>query len=106
MDRSEFAQLAHAALNRIDRGLGDLEHEQLDCDLAGDVLTLSFDDGVKFIVNAHSAAGQIWLAAGSHAWHFDYRAGEGRWIASKNGDELLSTIARVVGDKLELQLEL
>ena len=104
MDRKTFYAESNKALQHIDDVLGDLEHEQLDVNLAGDVLTLVFDNGDKFVINAHSAAGQIWMAAGTTAWHFDLE--EGRWIAHKTNDELMSTVARVVGDKLGESIEL
>jgi CyaY protein len=100
MERGRFLELSARALEHIDGVLGDLEHEQLDVDLGGDVLTLAFSDGVKFIINAHSAAGQIWMAAKTNAWHFDYEEADGRWVARKNGDELMATVARTVGDRL------
>ena len=100
MERGRFHQLSTKALEHIDETLGDLEHEDLDVDLAGDVLTLAFSDGVKFIINAHSAAGQIWMAANTDAWHFDYEEDRDRWVAHKNGDELMATLARIVGERL------
>lgn len=100
MERRRFIELSSKALEHIDERLGDLEHEDLDVDLAGDVLTLDFTDGVKFIINAHSAAGQIWMAANKDAWHFDYEEAGDRWVAAKTGDELMATVARTVGDRL------
>jgi CyaY protein len=40
------------------------------------------------------------MAAERNAWHFDYRPSEGRWVASKSGDELWSTVRGVVSRKL------
>ncbi len=100
MERARFMKLSSQALEHIDEVLGDLEHDDLDVDLAGDVLTLAFSDGVKFIINAHSAAGQVWMAANTDAWHFDYDEDQGRWVARKNGDELMATVARTVGARL------
>ena len=104
LDPSDFHTKASAALAHIDDLLGDREHAELDVDLAGDVLTIEFESGGKFIVNAHSAAGQVWLAANTAAWHFDWVAdandGGGAWIASKSGDELMHTVARVVGERI------
>ncbi|MFO7561108.1 MAG: iron donor protein CyaY [Enhygromyxa sp.] len=100
MDRKIFYSESSKALRHIDEVLGELEHEDLDVELAGDVLTLGFSSGDKFIINAHSAAEQVWMAAGTTAWHFDFVAERGQWIASKTGDELMTTVARVVGDKL------
>lgn len=105
-DRKQFFERSSRALEHIDEHLGGLEHEQLDVELAGDVLTLSFEDGARFVINAHSAAGQVWMAAGTHAWHFDFVPDRGQWVASKTGDELMATAARVVGEKLGEAVEL
>ena len=106
MERAEFVKLSGRALEHIEEGLAELEHEELDVDLAGDVLTLAFGDGAKFIINAHSAAGQIWMAANRSAWHFDWVPERGQWVASKSDDELMSTVARTVGAKLGMDIEL
>ncbi|HLT39206.1 MAG TPA: iron donor protein CyaY [Enhygromyxa sp.] len=100
MDRKTFYSESSKALRHMDEALGELEHDDLDVDLAGDVLTLGFANGDRFVINAHSAAEQIWMAAGTTAWHFDFVAERGQWIAHKTGDELMATVARVVGDKL------
>lgn len=100
MNRSEFTTRASKMLERLERTLGALEHEALDVQLSGDVLTLAFDGGSRYIVNAHSAAGQIWLAAERSAWHFDYVAERDAWVASKNGDELLATLGDLIGRRL------
>jgi CyaY protein len=106
MERGRFQKLSAQALEHIDDALGGLEHEDLDVDLGGDVLTLAFSDGVKFVINAHSAAGQIWMAANTDAWHFDYDEEREQWVASKSGDELMSTVARTVGARLGQTLSL
>ncbi len=108
LDRNTFLSESGKALDHIERTLGDLEHDALDVDLAGDVLTLGFADGGEFVINAHSAAGQVWMAAGRTAWHFDLEPPEagGKWIAKKTDDELMSTVARVVGEKLGIDISL
>ncbi len=106
MERSDFHRHSAEALEHLDEKLGDLEHERLDVDLAGDVLTLTFADGARFIINAHSAAGQVWMAAGTTAWHFDYDPSSGTWVSKRNGDELMQTVAATVGKKLGMDLSL
>ncbi|RMG98199.1 MAG: iron donor protein CyaY [Deltaproteobacteria bacterium] len=105
MDRKTFVTEADRTLADLERRIADLELEQLEPDLAGDVLTLEFADGTKFIINAHSAARQIWMAAGTEAWHFDYDAERDAWIASKNGDELYDAVRRVLSDKLGFSVD-
>ena len=106
MDRKIFSTESSKALQHIDEVLGDLEHELLDVSLAGDVLTLAFEDGGTFVINAHSAAKQVWMAAGTTAWHFDFVSESSRWIAGKTDDELMATVSRVVGAKLGQSIEL
>ena len=104
MERADFLKRSAGALEHIEEKLADLEHDTLDVDLAADVLTIDFADGTKFIINAHSAAGQIWMAANRSAWHFDFV--DGRWVARKTDDELMSTVAREVGAKLGMDIAL
>lgn len=106
MERTQFVELATEALEHLEDHLGALEHDALDVDLAGDVLTLGFSDGAKYIINAHSAAGQIWMAANRSAWHFDYDPDKRQWIAAKTQEELMQTVAREVGQRLGLELAL
>lgn len=106
MEQNNFSKLSAKALEHIDDRLGGLELEELDVQLAGDVLTLAFKDGGRFVINAHSAAGQIWMAAGTTAWHFDFVPEQGQWIAKKSADELMATVARVVGAKLGTEVSL
>lgn len=106
MDTKIFYRKSAEALEHLDEVLGDLEHEDLDVQLSGDVLTLTFSDGARFVINAHSAAGQVWMAAGTTAWHFDYDGGADRWIARRTDEELMTTVAKVVGDKLGAAIEL
>ena len=100
MERGRFTELSSAALEHIEHGLAALEHDALDVQLGGDVLTLAFDDGTRFVINAHSAAGQVWMAADRTAWQFDWDDAGQRWVAGKTGDELFGTVARVVSAKL------
>lgn len=98
MDAKDFHKLSAKALEHIDDALGAADLDGLDVQLAGDVLTITFADGGRFVINAHSAAGQIWMAAGTTAWHFDHE--DGKWLARRTGDELMQTVGRVVGERL------
>jgi CyaY protein len=97
LSETEFERVADAMLRALDGALSDLDG--LEVDLESGILTLEFSDGVKYVVNSHRAARQIWMAAERSAWHFDLAA-DGRWIATKTGDELWAAIEGVVGRKL------
>lgn len=100
----DFELLADETLRRMVDQLDDLEDDRLEADLESGVLNLAFDDGAKFVVNSHRAAAQIWMAAGTTAWHFSWTGTA--WIAEKSGDELWSTVSRVVSQKLARPVEL
>lgn len=96
---SEFERRADATLNALVEAL-ILANDALDPDLQSGVLVITFEDGVRYVVNSHRAAKQIWLAAEKNAWHFDYDAGRDAWIATQSGAELWRTVSEVVGRRL------
>jgi len=72
--------------------------------VGGTTVTIEFADGAKFITNSHRAAKQIWLAAGSSAWHFDHT--ERGWIATREGRELGAVLAEALARKVGRPFEL
>src|SRR3954467_14341815 len=93
LTEQDFERAADETLRALDRALSDLDGVEVD--LESGILTLEFSDGARYVVNSHRAARQIWMAAESSAWHFDYHPESRRWIAAKNGDELRATIEGV-----------
>jgi len=70
------------------------------------VFVNEFADGTRYVVNSHRAARQIWMAAERSAWHFDFRPDEKRWVAEKSGEELWSTVSRVLTRRLGVPVAL
>ena len=98
LTESAFEAKADETLTRMVDALADLEDDDLDVELESGVLTMTFADGARYVVNSHRAARQIWMAADSTAWHFDW---DGRaWTAQKTGDELWSTVEARTGHRL------
>lgn len=96
MDPVEFEAAADAALELIEQAFERLE---LDFERKeGDVLEVEFDDGSKIIVNRHSAAREIWVAARSGGFHF--RRDGAAWRDTRSGEELLDALSRLVSDQL------
>jgi CyaY protein len=104
MDEREFSARAGEALHRLEAALRDLEG--LEADLAGDILTVEFDDGEKFVINSHTAARQIWAAASLSAMHFGWHEATSSWRDTKSGAELFTEVGKLVGDKLGLTVKL
>ena len=101
MDESTYQNLADAAFRAIGDAFESIDPEVVDCETAGDVVTLTLRGGKKCIVNTQRPARQIWLAASARAWHFSWDAESRRWLDDKGrGDELFATIARIVKDEV------
>ncbi len=98
MDEQEFNRVADAMLARIEQGL-EASDSDIDVELAaGGVLQLEFANGSKIIVNRHAAAREIWIAAKSGGYHFKPTAA-GSWVASRDGEELLTVLARCIAEQ-------
>jgi CyaY protein len=96
---AEYEALAYPELTRLVHALDAVESDAFEAELAGDILSLEFRDGTRYVVNSHRAARQIWMAADRNAWHFDWVGEKQAWIAAKSGDELWTTLERVLGKK-------
>ena len=97
MEEAEFNTLAEATLARIEQAL-DACSAGIDYEVRpGGVLELEFDDGSKIIINRHSAAREIWVAAKSGGFHF--RPERGRWVGTRDGMDLFAALSRLVSEQ-------
>ena len=94
MTETEFATLSGAALEKIEHGL-EASGADLDFELAaGGVLEIEFVDGSKIIVNRHSVAKEMWIAARSGGFHFRW---DGQvWRDSRDSSELMSALSALI----------
>lgn len=95
MEESAFNALAEAELARIESAL---EHCGAEIDVEpkpGGILELEFDNGSRIIINRHTAAREIWVAAKSGGFHF--RPHDGRWLNTRDGTDLWAALAALAG---------
>lgn len=91
---SEFEALAEAALAALERAL---EASALDADIetkGAGVLEVEFGNGSKMVINRHTAAREIWVAAKSGGFHFRHDGRE--WRDTRDGSELFAALSRLV----------
>jgi len=90
MTESEFNQQVDAVLRRIEEAVdgGDAD---IECETSGGILELSFENGSKIIVNRQTAAREIWVAAKSGGYHFNWR--DGGWHDTRDGGELFAALS-------------
>ena len=108
MDEREFMLAADAELVRIEAalesaseaGVADFDFETK----PGGVIEVEFENGSKIILNRHGAAREIWLAAKSGGYHF--RPEGGRWLGTRDGEELLAALSRTVSEQAGVTVRL
>lgn len=97
MDESRFLLLADRTFRRIQDLLEPIDPDLADYELSGDVLHITCADGTRCVINTQRPTRQIWLAARSKAWHFDWDEGAEAWVDEKGtGTELLSCLDSIV----------
>jgi CyaY protein len=105
MDESAYLKLADQAFRAIGDAFENVDPDLVDCESAGDVVTLTLRGGRRCIVNTQRPVRQIWLAANSRAWHFSWDESTRRWMDDKGQkDDLFATIARIVKDAVDVDV--
>jgi CyaY protein len=93
MGKVSFADRIESTLLAIETAL-DALGDDVDYDRNGDVLTIELDNGSVVIINGQSATEQLWVAARSGGFHFDWN-GE-RWVDDRDGSALGEKLTEIL----------
>ena len=108
MNESEFNDLAEATMLAIEEAI-DESGAEIDYDNAGGILTLEFDNGSQIIVNKQTPLSQIWVAARSGGFHFDYDADSDSWRLQGSDRDLFECLgeycSQQAGEPVSLRTE-
>jgi len=106
MNESEFNQLAEQTMTAIEQAV-DASGAEIDYDTVSDILTLEFESGSQIIVNKQGPARQLWVAARSGGFHFDYDPDNQVWVRdSEPREELLACLSRCCSEQAGEAVEL
>lgn len=99
MNESEFQQIAEQTIEDIQDAI-DNSGADIDYDEIGGVLTLEFEDGSKIIFSKQGAMNQLWMAAKSGGFHFDYDEDNNQWLCdSGDKEELYKLLSRLASEQ-------
>lgn len=95
MNESEFQEIADQTIedlqNAIDNSGADIDYDDI-----GGVLTLEFENGSKIIFSKQGAMNQLWMAAKSGGFHFDYNVETQLWLCDiGENEELYAMLSRL-----------
>ena len=99
MNESEFQKIAEQTIEDIQDAI-DNSGADIDYDDIGGVLTLEFEDGTKIIFSKQAAMKQLWMAAKSGGFHFDYDEDKEQWLCgSGTNEELYKMLSRLASEQ-------
>jgi CyaY protein len=108
IDEAVFAKLADAAFRRVLSAIDGVDAEDAEVDRAGDVVTIVLRGKKKCILNTQRPTRQLWLAYGTHAWHFNYvesaQPDAGAWQDDKGRGELFATLSVILKEETKLDV--
>ncbi|MAT91024.1 MAG: iron donor protein CyaY [Halioglobus sp.] len=87
MTESEFNALVDQTMEALELALDEVDAD-LDYESGGGVLTVEFDNGSSMVFSRQPPARQLWLAARSGGYHFEYDEAAGDWRSTRD-DTLL-----------------
>ena len=98
----------HDLVDETQEKLEDIfDESDLDIDMenSAGVLTVKFENGSQLIFSRQEPLRQLWLAAVSGGFHFDYDEESGKWVCEKSEELLGEMLERIVweraGEKLD-----
>ncbi|MFV9614653.1 MAG: iron donor protein CyaY [Gammaproteobacteria bacterium] len=99
MNELEFQEIAEQTIEDLQDAI-DNSGADIDYDEIGGVLTLEFEDGSKIIFSKQGAMNQLWMAARSGGFHFDYNEGSEQWLRdSGDNEELYNMLSRLATEQ-------
>jgi iron-sulfur cluster assembly protein CyaY len=106
MNESEFQEIADQTIADIQDAIDECGAD-IDYDEIGGVLTLEFDDGSKIIFSKQGAMNQLWMAARSGGFHFDFNEDSKQWICdSGDNEELYAMLSRLATEQAGEEINL
>jgi CyaY protein len=105
MTESEFNDLVDNTLTLIEEAL-DACDVDIDYETVSGILTLVFDNKSKIIINRQTPLKQLWVAAKSGGFHFNYDDTQDCWVKDDNGTELFTALSQYCSEQAGEPVEL
>ncbi len=83
-DDTEYDERTEATFEALEMALDEVD-EDIDYEMGGGVLTLTFTNGTTMVFSRQPPVRQLWLAARSGGFHFEYDADADDWRNTRDG---------------------
>jgi CyaY protein len=94
MNESEFHQRVDAILQSLESAFDDVDAD-IDCELSQGILTITFENDTKIIVNRQTPNREIWVAAKSGGFRFI----NNMWCNTRGPETLAALLMNVIAQQ-------
>ena len=84
MTEAEFSERVDAVYQALEDALDEVDSD-LDYETGGGVLTVKFENGSILVFSRQPPTRQLWLAARSGGFHYEFDEGENDWRNTRDG---------------------
>ena len=98
LTEAQFHALVDEVQTRVEDIFDDADSD-IDVENAGGVLTVRFENRSQLILSRQPPLRQLWVAARSGGFHFDYDADARVWVCQGSGEPLGALLSRVAGEQ-------
>jgi CyaY protein len=107
MDEKQYRQRVAETYKRIEAAFDAVDPDVVELSRAGDVVTLQFPDGMRCLLSPQPPLKQLWVAARTNAYHFNWDEAASAWKDDQGrGIELFgylkALVEREVGEAVTL----
>lgn len=102
MDITQFHKLTETLFNSIEQQLDEYADQydtDIDYETHGNVISVTFENNSKIIINTQEPLLQIWMATRKQGYHFDYKQGD--WICSRSAISFSQLFDEAVKDQID-----
>lgn len=103
MNDVEYDELTDAVLLAVEEAIERLDLD-LDFESNGGLLSISFPDKSKIIINKQPPLQQLWVATKFNGHHFEWQ--NGQWIDNRSGTEFWHLISTAVSKQAGVAVNL
>ncbi|MEP0357384.1 MAG: iron donor protein CyaY [Paraglaciecola sp.] len=103
MNDSQYHQMTDDLLIDIEEMLDECEVD-IDYESAGSILTMTFINGTKIIINKQPPLQQLWMATKFNGHHFNFQ--NEQWIDERTGVEFWSFLDEAISKQAETTVNL
>ena len=106
MTETELEQRVNETIMQVEDALDELDSD-IDYETAAGILTITLENQSQIIINRQISALQLWLAAKSGGYHFNYNDND--WQDDRSGESFQDVLNRCLteqtGDTINIELD-